>query len=61
MSLRGGFSVGTAVEVRDRFRGYWSRGFEIAEATSDGYWIVRLSDRYTLPTRIARDDVRRAS
>ena len=55
------FALGTAVEVRGRFGGDWSRGFEVAEATHYGYWVRRLSDRYVLPMEFLGQDVRRAS
>jgi len=55
------FTAGTAVEVRGSFRGEWSRGFEVAEATHDGYWVRRLSDRYVLPVEFTGHDVRRVS
>jgi hypothetical protein len=51
-------AVGTSVEVRGHFRGEWSRGFEVAEATHDGYWVRRLSDRYVLPVEFLGPDVR---
>jgi hypothetical protein len=53
------YSVGTAIEVRGHFRGEWSRGFEIAEETQDGYWVRRMSDRYVLPLQFSSRDVRR--
>jgi hypothetical protein len=52
-------SAGTAVEVRGSFRGEWSRGFEVAEATHDGYWVRRVSDRYVLPAEFMGRDIRR--
>jgi len=55
------FRVGTPVEVRGHFRGEWSRGFEVAGATQDGYWVRRLSDRYLLPVEFMGYDVRRVS
>jgi hypothetical protein len=58
-SSRRDFTAGTAVEVRGHFRGEWSRGFEVAEATHDGYWVRRLSDRYVLPVEFLGDDIRR--
>ena len=58
-SSRPDFRVGTAVEVRGHFRGEWSRGFEVAEATHDGYWVRRLSDRYVLPVEFLGHDIRR--
>jgi len=58
---RANLIVGTSVEVRGHFRGEWSRGFEIAETTHDGYWVRRISDRSVLPVEFIRHDVRRAS
>jgi hypothetical protein len=55
------FSVGTAVDVRDRFRRSWSRGFEITEAAQGGYRLLRVSDRYPIPMLFHADDVRRSS
>ncbi len=55
------YAVGTSIEVRGRFRGEWSRGFEVAEATHDGYWVRRLSDRYVLPVEFSHRDVRDTS
>ena len=52
------FTAGTAVEVRGSFRGEWSRGFEVAKTTHDGYWVRRLSDRYVLPVEFLGRDVR---
>jgi hypothetical protein len=53
------FTIGTAIEVRGHFRGEWSRGFEIAEETQDGYWVRRMSDRYVLPLQFSGREVRR--
>jgi hypothetical protein len=53
------FTIGTAIEVRGHFRGEWSRGFEIADETRDGYWVRRMSDRYVLPIEFSGRDVRR--
>ncbi len=55
------YAAGTAIEVQGRFRGKWSRGFEVAETTHDGYWVRRLSDRYVLPVKFSDYDVRGAS
>jgi hypothetical protein len=52
---------GTSVEVRGHFREQWSRGFEVAETTHDGYCVRRLSDRYLLPVAFLGHDVRRVS
>jgi hypothetical protein len=53
-------SVGTPVEVRDRFRAEWSSGFEIAAATPDAYQIRRISDAYVLPVEFDAVDLRLA-
>ena len=60
-STQRNFAVGTSIEVRGTFRGDWSRGFEVAEATHDGYWVRRLSDRYVLPVEFSGHDVRGAT
>jgi hypothetical protein len=60
-SSRLDLSVGTSIEVRGHFRGEWSRGFEVAETTHDGYWVRRLSDHYVLPVEFFGHDVRRVS
>lgn len=51
---------GTAVEVRNRFDGRWSKGFEVASVDDDGaVWVRRVSDGQVLPVPMAADDVRR--
>ncbi|MDP9332715.1 MAG: hypothetical protein M3Q30_05315 [Actinomycetota bacterium] len=57
-SPRPDLAVGASIEVRGHFRGEWSRGFEVAEKTHDGYWVRRLSDRYVLPVEFLGRDVR---
>jgi hypothetical protein len=49
---------GTPVDVRNRFVGSWSHGFEIAERTQGGYRVKRLSDDSVLPDVFASEDVR---
>ncbi len=50
---------GVPVEVRSRYDGRWSRGFEIAEQTApDAYRVRRLSDGSVLPAEFSPDDVR---
>jgi hypothetical protein len=49
---------GDKVEVRSRFNAQWSRGFEVVEATEDGYRIRRASDGEVLPVEFSEDDVR---
>lgn len=51
---------GDKVEVRSRFNAQWSRGFEIAEHTADGYRIRRASDGEILPVVFVEDDIRRS-
>jgi hypothetical protein len=51
-------AVGTPVDVRNRFVGSWSHGFEIAERTQGGYRVKRLSDDSVLPDVFASDEVR---
>jgi hypothetical protein len=50
---------GTKVEVRNRFDGAWTRGFEVVEVVKEGYRLARLSDGSVLPVTFAADDVRR--
>ncbi|MDQ1444238.1 MAG: hypothetical protein QOI20_702 [Acidimicrobiaceae bacterium] len=50
---------GTRVEVRTRFAGKWSRGFEVAEVSAGGYRVKRLSDGSVLPAEFEADDVRK--
>jgi hypothetical protein len=56
---RPGLDPGTKVEVRTGFDRSWSNGFEVHEATADGYRVRRRSDGEVLPAVFARDDVRR--
>ncbi len=58
--MRSAISVGTHVEVRNRFCASWSRGFEVAEATGEGYRLRRQSDRYVLPAEFRANEVRPA-
>lgn len=50
---------GTRVEVRNRFDGRWSRGFEVAAVEEEGYRLLRLSDLTTLPVTFGADTVRK--
>jgi hypothetical protein len=50
--------TGTAVDVRSRYVGDWSSGFEVAEPLNDGYRIRRLSDGSVLPDVFTNEDVR---
>ncbi len=49
---------GTRIDVRDRFVGAWSHGFEVAEPGDGGYRIRRLSDGSVLPDVFPDDDIR---
>jgi hypothetical protein len=51
-------TAGTAVDVRSRYVGSWSRGFEVAEIVGDAYRVRRLSDGSVLPSEFSSDDVR---
>jgi diguanylate cyclase (GGDEF)-like protein len=52
--------VSTLVEVRERFRGGWSSGFDVATTTEGGYRLRRISDNHVLPGEFAAEIVRRA-
>jgi hypothetical protein len=55
----GSLRAGTPVDVRSRFVGDWSRGFEVAERVEDeGYRVRRLSDGTVLPDVFDDQDVR---
>jgi len=52
--------AGTRVEVRRRFDGSWTRGFEIAGTDEEGLYLLRrLSDGTVLPVPFDPEDVRR--
>ncbi len=53
--------VGAAVDVRCRFVGEWSEGFEVVERLEDGYRIRRMSDGSALPDLFGFNDVRASS
>jgi len=54
----GDLARGTRVDVRNRFVGSWSHGFEVAEHVTDGYRLRRLSDGSVLPDVFPSEDVR---
>ena len=59
MSLVDGpLTPGTAIEVRNRLDGRWSKGFEVAAVAGEGYRIRRLSDGRELPTTFGADQIR---
>ena len=49
---------GVPVEVRRRYDGGWSHGFEIAEQNGAAYRVRRLSDGAVLPADFSPEDVR---
>ena len=51
--------TGAAVEVRSRYLGTWTNGFELAERVDEGYRVRRRSDGSVLPGVFAPADVRR--
>ena len=51
-------AIGTPVEVRNRFDGSWSAGFEVDGISGGAYWLRRLSDGTLLPSVFLNDDVR---
>ena len=51
-------SVGTKVLVRNRFLADFRPGFEVAEVTSTGYVLRRLSDGVELPAPFGADELR---
>ena len=51
-------ATGSTVEVRRRFDGAWTGGFEISASDDQGYWLRRASDGSVLPVEFAPDDVR---
>lgn len=52
-------TVGTRVEVRNRFESSFCSGFEIS-GVDDGYRIRRTSDGVELPARFGDDEIRPA-
>lgn len=49
--------VGTKVQVRNRFLAEFRPGFEVAEVTTGGYVLRRLSDGERLPASFVDEDV----
>ena len=52
---------GTSVEVRVRFDGSWTAGFEVAAALADRYRVRRRSDGTVLPKIFGPDELRPAA
>lgn len=53
-------AIGAQVEVRNRYLGTWSGGFEVAAVHESGYSLRRQCDDTILPALVAFDDVRAA-
>jgi hypothetical protein len=49
---------GMRVEVRDRFKGSWTRGFEIESGDGHKFRVRRMSDQAVLPVPFAVDELR---
>ncbi|MGH9029925.1 MAG: hypothetical protein ACRDV4_09960 [Acidimicrobiales bacterium] len=55
----GQIAPGTRVDVRTRYVGTWSRGFEVAEhVKGNGYRVKRVSDGSILPEPFSSEEVR---
>jgi len=54
-----GITPGTRVQVRRKFDDKWATGFEVAEATAEGYRVRRMSDGELIPVLIAEEDLRK--
>src|ERR1700736_6738245 len=50
--------AGVPVQVRNRFDGAWSSGFQLLVAQPNGYLVRRLSDGSVLPVAFAGADIR---
>ena len=56
---QGELRAGTPVDVRSRYVGDWSRGFEVAEEVAErGYRVRRVWDGTVLPDVFDAQDVR---
>jgi hypothetical protein len=51
-------SIGTKVQVRNRFLQDFTPGFRVAEVTPSGYVVQRVSDGERLPVPFGEDEVR---
>ena len=54
----GDLRAGTRVDVRSRFVGSWSHGFEVAGVADSGYKVRRLSDGAVLPDLFEEAELR---
>jgi hypothetical protein len=48
------------VEVRSRYQGEWTGGFDVVEEGPTGYRVRRTSDGMILPAEVPTEDVRAA-
>ena len=53
-----GIEVGTEVEVRNRFTGEWSVGFEVVGRADGFFHVRRLRDGAILPAAFRQEEVR---
>ena len=53
-----GLASGASVEVRNRYDGSWSGGFQVEASYVEGYSLLRLSDGTVLPRVFTHDDIR---
>jgi hypothetical protein len=58
MPSDGSIETGTEVEVRNRFTGDWSVGFEVAGRANGAFQVRRLRDGTILPTGFRDEEIR---
>jgi hypothetical protein len=56
--LAGELPTGTRVDVRSRYVGAWSHGFEVDEVVNGAYRIRRVSDGSVLPGVFEEEEIR---
>jgi hypothetical protein len=58
MSSDGRIETGTEVEVRNRFTGEWSVGFEVVGRSNGVFHVRRLRDGAILPVAFRDEEIR---
>ena len=58
MRAGGKIATGTEVEVRNRFTGEWSVGFEVVGSANGAVQVRRLRDGAIIPTPFREEEVR---
>lgn len=58
MASDGRIETGTEVEVRNRFTGDWSIGFEVVGRADGVYRVRRLRDGAILPVAFSHEEIR---